>query len=243
VGGPYTGCYFAIMISCSFRSQENNLFQVPLVFSNTLQFEGDENIAEYELWQSLSKRIHFDYLTSSSEKALMNSISETVAQPGEFAKPMMSFSKFISGISSLDGKKNLDSPILLPSDKVYPGEMLFLFRKPIDEPTRLNYKKYYDSIVHLHGRNKEPVVQAIRNAIDRRIPPLLADPICQQYHREIRSFCLEEAVRWFSQNQYIVHPCHYREPVAIGDVQQGAAVRSKTGIPINFNRKISNINL
>ena len=237
------------MISCSFRSQENNLFRFPLVFSNKLEFEGDENNSDYELWHTLSKRIHFEYLTSSAERALINSISDTMTKSGEFAKPIMSFNKFISGICLLEGKKSLDSPVLLPFDKIYVDDMIFLFRKPVDEISRSNYKKYYNSIVNIHTRQTEPALLAIRNRIDSRIPPLPENSICQKYHREIRNYCLHEAVHWFSLNNYLVHPSDCKsnygksDSLANPDVEQNTGVKLKTGIPINFNRKVLNINL
>jgi len=221
------------MIQCSFRSTLEKVFTIEIPKS---PYNEDSSGRLFETWGVLAGQIHRNFLAGRVESAILEGGS--VRDRDGFAKPLMSFTKFIAGISSLEARKSVDGAVLVDTDPVFDGESLVLFRKPIDEKTRAFYQLHYRNALARQNPPADESVNRLRREINARMPELPPDGVCQQYHREIRSFALEEAVYWLSRLPRPPGVTPFVPPVA---APQGSALAH--GVPKNFVRKNKNIGI
>lgn len=180
------------MITCSFRSTTDNVLQIEI--SGT-QWTGETEVI-CECWASVSTRIHRKCLAGRFETEIM---SQGTLDSSGFRKPFMSFTKFISGVSTLEARKSIDGAPLSDNDLVFDGDNLILFRKPIDEPTRRLYHNCYQDALARLNPPSDASVETLRRQIDARMPPLPDPAICPPWHHGVRHFCLEEATYYLSR--------------------------------------------
>lgn len=220
------------MITCSFRSTTDNVLQIEI--SGT-QWTGETEVIG-ECWASVSTRIHRKCLAGRFESELM---SQSTPDSSGFRKPFMSFTKFISGVSTLEARKCLDGAPLSDDDLVFDGDNLILFRKPIDEPTRRLYHSCYQDALARLNPPSDASVETLRRQIDARMPPLPNPAICPSWHRDVRNFCLEEATYYLSRLPAPVA----RRPLPGQDHRPAEPQLPPSGMPKKFLRRDASISL